>query len=262
MHFYTFARMPRIAVQLSFDGTHFNGWQIQENTPNTIQQILQDKAAILFGAPIEMVGCGRTDTGVHAENFVAHFDVEDADKIFRLTDPVYKWNALLPDDIVIHQITVTHANFHARFDATERIYHYHLHQRPNPFIQRFSYYQYGKLDFEKMNLAAMLLLKYKDFTSFSKLHTDNEHNLCDIFFARWIPMGQGKWKFVIRANRFLRGMVRSIVGTLLWVGKDKITVNDFEDIIISKNRMNAGPNVPPNGLILSGVKYPFKIFES
>ncbi|MCX8079976.1 MAG: tRNA pseudouridine(38-40) synthase TruA [Bacteroidia bacterium] len=251
--------MPRFAVVLSYDGTAYNGWQIQDNTPNTIQQILQDKARILFRCPIELIGCGRTDTGVHAENFVAHFDVDDASFITSLADPVYKWNALLPDDIVIHDLFEVQPLFHSRFDAVERTYHYHLHQRPNPFIRRFSYYQYGRLDFDKMNMAAETLLKHKDFTSFSKLHTDNDHNLCDIHYARWLPLGNHKWKFVIRANRFLRGMVRSVVGTLLWVGKDKITVDEFEQIILSKDRMKAGPNVPAHGLILTAVKYPFEL---
>jgi len=248
--------MPRFVLILSYDGTGYNGWQIQENTPRTIQQVIQDKMSILFKAPVELTGCGRTDTGVHADFFVAHFDLGSSDILHEISDPVYKLNALLPEDIVIHDCLEVPETFHARYDAIEREYHYYLHQRRNPFIRLYSYFQYGRLDFEKMNKACEYLLGERDYSCFSKMHSDQENNICEIRFARWFYLGAGRWKFVIRANRFLRGMVRAIVGTLLWVGKDRITLREFEDIIRSGDRKKAGPNVPAHGLVLAAVRYP------
>ena len=248
--------MARYFLKLSYNGTGFNGWQIQENTPNTIQQVLQDKMSLMLKENIEIVGCGRTDTGVHAKNYIAHFDSKVPDLISNREHWVYKFNTLLPSDIAIQTFYKVDDEAHARFDAVSRTYFYFLHQHKNPFIERFSYYVYGDVDFELMNKAAAVLLEYRDFTSFSKLNTQTKTNNCKITKAVWQKTGDNEWRFTVRADRFLRGMVRAIVGTLLMVGRNKITIEEFRTIIEAKDRSKAGNNVPANALFLSGIEYP------
>jgi tRNA pseudouridine38-40 synthase len=252
--------MARFFLTLSYDGTRFNGWQIQENTANTVEQLLEEKMSMILKEKIDLVGCGRTDTGVNARNFVAHFDSHSQELIPNKKHWIYKFNTVLPATVAIHDIQAVKEKAHARYDATQRVYYYYLSQKKDPFKDVYSYYVYGELDFELMNEAAAILKEYKDFTSFSKAHTQNKTNVCNITRASWNKSGQGQWRFTISADRFLRGMVRAIVGTLLLVGHNKITLTDFRRIIESRDRRNAGSNVPANALFLVGIKYPKELF--
>jgi tRNA pseudouridine38-40 synthase len=253
--------MARFFLTLSYNGTDFNGWQIQDNTANTVEQVLEDKLSMLLKEPIDLIGCGRTDTGVHARNYVAHFDSHCTDLIGNKNHWIYKFNTVLPSTIAIQDIQKVKDTAHARFDATRRVYYYYLSRQKNPFRDAFSWYVYGELDFDLMNKAAETLLEYEDFTSFSKLNTQNKTNNCRITRAVWQKSGAHEWRFTIRADRFLRGMVRAIVGTLVMVGKNKITVSDFRKIIEAKNRQAAGNNAPANALFLTGISYPKDIYS-
>lgn len=252
--------MARYFLTLSYNGADFNGWQIQNNTPNTIQQILEEKVTMLLKENVEFFGCGRTDTGVNAKNYVAHFDSHCKDLVENKEHWIYKFNTVLPAQISIQNIQAVTLGAHSRFDAYSRTYYYFIHQHKNPFIDNFSLFVYGDLDFELMNKAAQILLEYSDFTSFSKLHTHSKTNTCTITKALWQKTNIGQWRFTITANRFLRGMVRAIVGTLLLVGKGKVSLSDFRNIIEAKDRKASGSNVAPNALFLVGIKYPKEIF--
>lgn len=253
--------MARFFLTLSYNGSQFNGWQIQDNTPNTVQQVLEEKLSMILKEKIELLGCGRTDAGVNAKNFVAHFDSHCPDLIENKNHWIYKFNTVLPSSIAVHNIQKVKDDAHARFNATQRVYYYYLSKQKNPFRDQFSWYVYGDLDFDLMNKAAQILLEYEDFTSFSKLHTQNKTNNCKITQAVWHKSGEQEWRFSIKADRFLRGMVRAIVGTLVMVGKNKITISDFRKIIEAKDRAVAGNNAPANALFLVGIKYPKEIFE-
>lgn len=253
--------MTRYFLKLSYNGTKFNGWQAQDNTGNTVQQVIQEKMSLLLKEDIELVGCGRTDAGVHAKNYIAHFDTAYKDLITNKAHWIYKFNTILPSEISIQNISEVDEAAHARFDAISRTYFYFLHQQKHPFIERFSYYVYGDVDFELMNKAAHLLLNNQDFTSFSKLHTQTKTNNCKITKAVWQKIGEHEWRFTIRADRFLRGMVRAIVGTLLQVGRNKITIEEFKKIIEAKDRTKAGVNVPANALFLAAIEYPKKLYS-
>ena len=252
--------MARYFLTLSYNGTNFNGWQSQNNTPNTIQQILEEKVSMILKEKIEFVGCGRTDTGVNAKNYVAHFESDCKDLLENKEHWLYKFNTVLPIEISAHNIQSVLPETHARYDARSRTYYYFIHRQKNPFVDNFSLYVYGDLDFELMNKAAAILLEYSDFTSFSKLHTQNKTNTCKITKAIWQNNNVGQWRFTITADRFLRGMVRAIVGTLLLVGKNKISLNDFKKIIEAKDRKAAGNNVEAKALFLVGITYPKDIF--
>ena len=254
-------QMARYFLKLSYNGSHFNGWQVQDNTVNTVQQVLQEKMSLLLKEEIELVGCGRTDAGVHAKNYIAHFDSNAKDLIANKSHWIYKFNTILPPEVSIQNIIEVDEEAHARFDAVSRTYYYFLHQHKNPFIERFSYYVYGDVDFELMNKAALILLDYQDFTSFSKLHTQTKTNNCKITKAVWQKVGKNEWRFTIRADRFLRGMVRAIVGTLLQVGRNKITLDDFKKIIEAKDRSKAGNNAPANALFLTAIEYPKQVYS-
>jgi len=238
---------------LSYDGSNYHGWQFQPNAI-TVQEVIEDKLKILFGEKISIMGCGRTDTGVHASNFYLHCEL--VLQKYNLDQLCYKLNHLLPNDIAISEIVKVDDGAHTRFDAISREYRYYLHQEKNPFIDKYSYFYVRKIDLKLMRDAGNLLLSHKDFTSFSKLHTDVNNNDCDVTWFKINDLGQGKVEIVIKANRFLRNMVRSIVGTLLEVGTGKITLNDFNNIIDSKNRSNAGASAPAKGLFLHEVKFP------
>lgn len=252
--------MARYFLKLSYNGSAYNGWQVQENTPNTVQQILEEKLAMLFKEKISLTGCGRTDTGVHARNYFAHFDSGLGDLLSNKAQWMYKLNTVLPVDIAIQDILPVIASAHARFDATERQYYYFISRQKNPFRSAYTWYVYGALDFELMNKAAELLMEYNDFTSFSKLNTQNKTNLCKITKAIWQQTEEQEWRFTIRANRFLRGMVRAIAGTLVLVGKNKLSLQDFRNIIEAKDRALAGGNAPAHPLFLSGIRYPQSLF--
>jgi tRNA pseudouridine38-40 synthase len=252
--------MARYFLTLSYNGTDFNGWQIQENTPNTVEQVLEEKLSMLLKEKIDLIGCGRTDTGVHAKNYIAHFDSHCQDLVENREHWIYKFNTVLPPEVAVQNIRKVKDNTHARFEATQRVYYYYLSQQKNPFRDMFSWYVYGNLDFELMNKAAGILLEYQDFTSFSKVNTQSKTNNCRITKAVWKKSGPAEWRFTISADRFLRGMVRAIVGTLVMVGKNKITLDDFRKIIEAKDRKQAGNNAPPNALFLVGIDYPKEVF--
>ena len=246
----------RFFITLSYDGTRYHGWQIQPNG-DTIQQRLQEALCTLLRQPVEVVGAGRTDTGVHARMMVAHFDWEGEEIVNDkwLDDLAYKLNKLLPQDIAVQEVRQVSDDMHARFSATSRTYHYFIHTYKDPFLAAYSWQIPFKLDFEEMNEAAKALLEYKDFTSFSKVNTDVKTNLCDIKEAYWEEVAQGQWRFTITANRFLRNMVRAIVGTLVEVGRGRLTTEDVRRIIEAKDRCQAGESVPAQGLFLAIIKY-------
>lgn len=241
----------RFFITLSYDGTRYHGWQIQPNG-DSVQQCLQEALSTLLRKPVEVVGAGRTDTGVHARMMVAHFDWEEAIDGKQLA---YKLNKLLPGDIAVQEVRQVEGDMHARFSATSRTYHYFIHTRKDPFLQAYSWQIPFALDFEKMNEAAKVLLEYKDFTSFSKVNTDTKTNLCDLKEAFWEEVEPGQWRFTITANRFLRNMVRAIVGTLVEVGRGRISIEEMRHIIEAKDRCQAGESVPGKALFLVDIKY-------
>ncbi len=252
--------MPRYFIQLAYNGVNYNGWQVQENTKNTIQHILQEKMSIIFNEAIEIVGCGRTDAGVSAKDYYAHFDCLKLDLHLANTNYIYKLNKILPFEIVIKNIFHVTDTANARFDAETRTYEYLIHTYKNPFLVQSSLFVYGHINFELMNQAANYMLSVTDFTSFSKVNTQTKTNNCTVSFAQWIKVNEHEYIFKITANRFLRNMVRSIVGTLLEVGKEKISFEDFKTIIGNKNRSDAGMSVNAHALYLAHISYPNHIF--
>jgi len=244
----------RYFVELAYDGTNFHGWQIQPNA-NTVQACLDRALSTYFRQTVETVGCGRTDTGVHASQFYAHFDLQD------VVLPAYEKslngiNALLPYTISVYRFFEVEPNAHARFDALSRTYHYFFHFQKNPFLHQRSYLYRGQLDLDKMNQAAQLLLKYEDFSCFSKADTQTFTNNCNISYAYFEETANGI-VFRIKANRFLRNMVRAIVGTLIMVGKGQLMPDEIEKIILSKDRSQAGQSAPACGLYLAHIAYPY-----
>jgi tRNA pseudouridine38-40 synthase len=252
--------MARYFLTLSYNGSDFNGWQAQLNTPNTVQQVLEEKISMLLREKITFTGCGRTDTGVNAKNYTAHFDSHEPALIQKKSDWIHKFNNILPDSIAVSDIKPVIETAHARFHATQRVYNYYLAQTKDPFRRAFTWYVYGNLDFDLMNKAAAFLMEYKDFTSFSKLNTQNKTNNCEITRAVWHKCGENEWRFTISADRFLRGMVRAIVGTLVLVGKNKLSLQQFRQIIETRDRNAAGMNAPANALFLTGIKYPKELY--
>ena len=244
----------RYFAELSYKGTNYHGWQIQPNA-KTVQETIENNLYKLLRTKINIIGCGRTDTGVHSSFFVMHFDYEKTIDEKQLT---YKLNKVLPHDIAIHKIYEVNQDAHARFDAISRTYQYFIQTEKNPFNKEFSYYYTQALDLDLMNEAANKLFNYTDFTSFSKLHTDVFTNNCKIMNVKW-EKTNNQLIFTIKADRFLRNMVRAIVGTLIEVGKKKISIKEFCEIIESKNRCKAGTSVPGEALFLSHIEYPKKI---
>ena len=242
----------RYFIELAYDGTPFHGWQIQPNA-KSIQESLNNTLSTILRDEINAVGCGRTDTGVHAKKFFAHFDIEPP--INELEQLTYKCNRMLNPAIAIQRFFEAPDEAHARFSALSRSYEYLITQQKDPFAVNRRWEMREKLDVEAMNEAASILQDYKDFTSFSKSNTQTETNLCDVSEARWTQSGT-ELKFNITANRFLRNMVRAIVGTTLEVGQGKINTEEFKGIIEAKNRSKAGLSVPAHGLYLSNIVYP------
>ncbi|MDQ3048322.1 MAG: tRNA pseudouridine(38-40) synthase TruA [Bacteroidota bacterium] len=252
--------MQRYFLRLSFNGTNYHGWQIQENTPTTVQQVMNEMLSKLLNEPVLGTGCGRTDTGVHAHDFYLHFDsskllLEEKDKW------IYRFNQALPSDIAITELHQVSGTANSRFDAIARTYEYHIHQKKDPFLTDRSYLFSYSLDLEAMNKAALFLFEYNDFTSFAKTNTQSFTNNCKIFKAEW-KEESGKIIFTISADRFLRNMVRAIVGTLMDVGKGKISPEDFKKVIEGKSRSDAGFSVPACGLYLEKVDYPENYFNA
>ena len=239
----------------NWDGTNFCGWQRQPGQ-DTIQERIERALSTLLKSDIEITGAGRTDTGVHARNYVAHFDSDD-ENLHTDTDFLYKLNCILPLDINIQRIAPMHSEAHARFDATRRTYKYYVTTRKDVFRYPLTH-RARNLNVEKMNEAAAKLMEYSDFTSFSKLNTDVKTNNCTIFEAFWTET-DGELVFTITANRFLRNMVRAIVGTLFEVGYGKINTNDFCHIIEVQDRGHAGTSAPAQALFLEKIEYPYKV---
>lgn len=245
----------RYFVELSFDGTAFHGWQVQPGS-RTVQGELIDKFSKFFREEVYVIGAGRTDTGVHATFMVAHFELDN--EIESISDTLYKLNRFLPEDVALIDLYRVNEEAHARFSATERGYIYRIARKKSPFSPLFAWQFLRPLDVAKMNEAASKLLEYSDFACFCKADSDVNTTICDVRGAYWEQDGD-EMVFHIQANRFLRNMVRAIVGTLVEVGEGKVTLEEFESILKSGSRSEAGPSAPGHGLYLSKVSYPDKI---
>ena len=252
--------MQRYFLKLSYNGSAYNGWQIQKNAPVTVQAVLEENLSKVLREKIYLVGCGRTDTGVHATEFYAHFYTGNTDIAADPATTLHKFNMVIPHDIAIHAIIPVEHKAHARFDAAARTYKYYIHKKKDPFFYNRSCLYHFELDINKMNDACKVLFEYDDFTSFSKSRTQTNTNLCNIMFAGWTQEGE-QLVFTIKANRFLRNMVRAIVGTMLKIGRSEITNDDMRKVIEAKQRAEAGVSVPANGLYLVKVDYPDGFFE-
>ena len=248
--------MFRYFIYFSYDGAAYHGWQVQPNAI-TVQQVLEEALAKLVRQPVPLVGAGRTDAGVNAACMVAHGDFPCEADCAQL---VYKLNKILPPDIAVSDVRRVKDDAHARFDALSRRYNYHVVTAKSPFARRYACRVLPGVDFEAMNRAAEILYEYTDFTSFSKLHTDVKTNNCKVTFARWCQVSDNEWVFEIEADRFLRNMVRAIVGTLLLVGRGKLTLDGFRAVIENKARGEAGDSAMGEALFLVDVKYPDDIF--
>ena len=244
--------MPRYFMHLAYNGFQYCGWQIQPNAPS-VQGEIERCLSLKLNQKIDITGCGRTDAGVHARNYYAHFDVsetiDDCDELVR------RLNVFLPNDIAVYRIWEVMPETHARFDAISRTYHYYICRQKSPFHLSDAYNYNGPLDVGAMQEAANMLSDFTDFTSFSKLHTQVKTNNCKITEARWFEEN-GLLVFRISADRFLRNMVRAIVGTLLEVGKGRMTLEEFRETIEKKDRCAAGESVPAQALFLEDVRYP------
>lgn len=242
----------RYFMQLSYRGAPFHGWQSQPGEV-TVQSVLEDALSMILRRPMKITGAGRTDAGVNARMMVAHFDAEPS-----LSDPdglVRKLNAVVGKDIAVQKIWEVAPDSHARFDAVSRTYHYYAVTEKTPFFYPLSWKAPAALDFDAMNRAAEILLETSDFTSFSKLHTDVKTNICRVSYARWERLGDHEWVFVITADRFLRNMVRAVVGTLVEVGRGKMSIERFREVIDRRDRCAAGTSMPGEALFLWEVKY-------
>ena len=251
----------RYFIQLSYDGTGYHGWQVQPNGVS-VQEVLQKALSTLLRQPTEVTGAGRTDAGVHASMMVAHFDWPAAhegegceEAPLDCTQLTYKLNRLLPSDVAVQAVRPVGPEMHARFSATRRTYHYYIHTHKDPFLRGYSWQVNVPLDFALMNEAAQVLLEYSDFTSFSKTGTDVKTNICQLTEARWEQLKPGEWRFTVSANRFLRNMVRAIVGTLVEVGRHRMTISQMRHAIEAKDRQRAGESVPGHALYLTNIEY-------
>jgi tRNA pseudouridine38-40 synthase len=250
------AEKQRYFIELAYDGTNYHGWQIQPNAIS-VQEVLNNALATILRETVETLGCGRTDTGVHARQLYAHFDsqslVNGQQSLVKIVDSL---NAILPKDIAVKRVIPVHADAHARFDAVSRSYEYHVHFEKDPFKIHQSWQLRDKPDIALMNVAAKIIMEYTDFSCFSKSNTQTFTNNCKITRAEWVYSAHCL-VFHISADRFLRNMVRAIVGTLMQVGKKEIAPEEVRAIIESKNRSNAGTSVPACGLYLTEVKYTY-----
>jgi len=250
----------RYFMKLAYNGRHYHGWQIQPNA-DTVQGTLNHALGMLIREKVNLMGAGRTDTGVHASEFYAHFDVssglgskEDLEQLR------FKLNNYLSCEIAVYDIFPVHPKAHARFDALSRTYKYFISKKKDPFNFSTSYFFYGELDVNRMNEAARILFSYKDFTSFSKVNTQTNTNLCDLYEANWEEEGD-MLVFTIKANRFLRNMVRAIVGTLMDIGQHKLSAIDMHRVIQQQERSSAGFSAPARGLFLHHIEYPDAVFR-
>jgi tRNA pseudouridine38-40 synthase len=241
----------RYFVTFSYDGTRYHGWQIQPNG-DSVQARLQGALSTLLRQEIGVTGAGRTDAGVHARMMVAHFDYDGALDCTQLT---YKLNRLLPYDIAVEKVEPVSEEMHARFSATSRTYHYYIHTTKDPFCRAYSCELHYPLDFQKMNEAGLLLTGYDDFGAFCKAGADVKTTLCHVTEAHWVQTSPTTWYFRITANRFLRNMVRAVVGTMIDVGRGRLSLVDFCKVIEGKRRTEAGESMPGNALFLEKIEY-------
>ena len=241
----------RYFVWFSYDGTAYHGWQIQPNG-NSVQEELQRALSTLLREEISVTGAGRTDAGVHARQMVAHFDFSEAIDLEQLA---YKLNRILPCDIAVDRVELVDDDMHARFSATSRTYHYYIHTKKDPFSRPYSTELHYELDFDKMNEAGRILMTYDDFGAFCKSHSDVKTTLCRVTKAEWVQTSVTSWYVEITANRFLRNMVRAVVGTLIDVGRGRLTLDDFRKVIEGKRRTAAGESMPANALFLENIRY-------
>jgi len=250
--------LQRYFLHLSYHGSAYHGWQRQDNA-HSVQQELETCLSLKLRQKISLTGCGRTDTGVHAWSFYAHFDMLEPLDIADKSDWITELNAFLPKDVAVFDLLSVKPNAHARFDALERSYKYVITRKKDPFRTHTAYYVFGDLNVEAMQRAAEILKTYNDFTSFAKLHSKSKTNYCEIYQAEWTQKGD-LLIFTITADRFLRDMVRAITGTLLDIGKEKYKAEGIRSIIEAKDRGRAGVSVPAHALFLYEIKYPEEIF--
>lgn len=248
----------RYFLFLSYKGSSYHGWQIQPGSI-TVQKVLEDSLSVMLNEKISITGAGRTDTGVHALFFCAHFESKEVNLDIH-NKFVFKLNSFLPGDISVSSIRKVLPDAHARFSAISRTYKYFITRVKDPFAKESSWFIHGNIDVTMMNRACQVLFNHSDFTSFSKLHSDNRTNICKIFEAGWEEDGN-KLIFTIKADRFLRNMVRAIVGTMIEIGQGKRDIVQFEDIITSHDRCKAGKSAPAEGLFLTDIEYPSEIFK-
>lgn len=241
----------RYFITFSYDGTRYHGWQIQPND-DSVQERLEWALSTLLRREVNVTGAGRTDAGVHARVMVAHFDFDEAIDCQQLC---YKLNRLLPFDIAVQEVKQVSDDMHARFSATSRTYHYYIHTKKDPFRRAYSCEIHYPLDFALMNEAGKILTTYEDFGAFCKSHTDVKTTICHVTEARWVQTSETAWYFRITANRFLRNMVRAVVGTLIDVGRGKLSIEEFRKVIEGKRRTEAGESMPGNALFLEDVRY-------
>jgi len=248
--------VQRYFIYFSYNGTHYHGWQ---NQPNgiSVQEMLEKALSTVLRTDTQVVGAGRTDSGVHARLMVAHFNASTLPDLLLFSN---KLNSILPNDIAVYKVVKVTENAHARFDAISRRYEYHLVTEKSVFRNGLAARFANRIDFDKMNEAAALLPGYTDFTSFSKLHTDVKTNNCKIMQAEWIQEDETTWVFTVKADRFLRNMVRAIVGTLVEVGRGKMSIEEFRKVIELKDRCKAGASVPGHALFLVDIEYPAETF--
>lgn len=253
--------MARYFIYLAYDGRPYHGWQSQPGGVATVQQTIEAALSTLMRQPIAVTGAGRTDTGVNARLMAAHVDLPDSVDPCSVAELPRRLNAIIGPGIAIDRIVPVKPDAHARFDATSRSYRYFVNHRRNPFLTAYSLLS-APLDYEAMNRAASRLLQVSDFTSFAKLHSDARTNICRVAEARWVKLdGDGdRHSFIITADRFLRNMVRAVVGTLVEVGRGKITLDRFDQIIAGRDRCLAGTSMPPHPLFLWDITYPEDIF--
>lgn len=243
--------MQRYFIYFAYDGTAYHGWQIQPNGIS-VQEVLQDALSKILRRKTEVVGAGRTDTGVHARLMVAHFDHPEAIDSSQLT---YRLNRLLPSDISISKVVPVEETMHARFSAKWRTYRYYVHTRKAPFLRHYSYETPYALDYELMAKGAERITHHEDFAAFCKSGADNKTTLCAVRACKWVQTSDHSWYFEITANRFLRNMVRATVGTLFLLGRHKISLTDLERILDEGNRSHAGESMPPHALFLEDIEY-------
>ncbi|HUX97719.1 MAG TPA: tRNA pseudouridine(38-40) synthase TruA [Bacteroidales bacterium] len=247
----------RYFLFLSYRGTNFHGWQIQPKAL-TVQKTLDTALSLILNEEINTLGAGRTDAGVHALVFCAHFDSKNPD-LSSDKKLIFRLNRILPKDIAIRSVRKVVADANARYSAVSRTYKYYISRVKDPFSDSSSWFIHGNLDMASMNQACKILIGQGDFTSFSRLHSDTKTNICRIFAAEWTSNG-GSLVFLIRADRFLRNMVRAIAGTMVDIGSGKLSISEFENIILAKDRCRAGKSAPAKGLFLTEIEYPDEIF--